>query len=191
MATATPDVRTASPPTAATEPDGLYEVIGTQIVETPPMGAYEVELASLLQEWLGPFARTNRLGRAVVEMLFDLRPAVDRDRRPDLAFVSAERWPLERRAPKSASWPVVPDLAVEIVSPTNSADEIVTKLGEYFRAGVRLVWVVYPTEEQVQVWDSPDGCRVLRVGSELDGGAVLPGFRLPVAALFVEEQTNP
>ena len=92
MATATEQRRDA--PTI--EPDGLYEVVGDQIVETTPMGVFEAYLASFLQDTIGPFARTNRLGRVVTEMLFNLRPAVDRDRRPDVAFISAGRWPLDR-----------------------------------------------------------------------------------------------
>src|SRR5438874_1075007 len=126
MATVTPQAPVSPPP--AIEPDGFYEVVGSLVVEKPPLGAFEYELASLLCLELGTFAKANRLGRAVVEMLFDLRPAVDRQRRPDVAFVSAERWPIGRRAPRVAAWAVVPDLAVEVVSPTNTVTGVMTKL---------------------------------------------------------------
>ena len=79
---------------------------------------------------------------------------------------------------------VVPDLAIEIVSPSNSAEEIMIRLDEYFRAGTRLVWVVYPGTSKVYAYDSPTAVRILQAGDDLDGGAVLPGFRLPLAALF-------
>src|SRR6059058_4936995 len=93
-------------PPATIEPEGLYEVVDGQIVATPPMGAFEVELASILQNWMGPFARSNHLGRVVTEMLFVIDPARGRERRPDVAFVSHERWPIDRRAPKTAAWEV-------------------------------------------------------------------------------------
>ncbi len=125
------------PPEApATAPDSLYEVVGDQVVEKPPMGAYEATLASLLFELIGPFARSHRLGQVVSETLFSLRPKVDRDRRPDLAFVSVERWPIDRRAPRATdAWQLVPDLAIEIISPTNTAAGMLAKVREYLKAG--------------------------------------------------------
>jgi Uma2 family endonuclease len=180
----------APAPATATraEPEGLYEVVDGRIVEKPPMGAFEVEIASILQDWLGPFARSNRLGRAVTEMLFRIDPARGLERRPDLAFVSHGRWPLERRAPRESAWEVVPDLAVEVISPTNSANEVQDKLRDYFKAGVRQVWVVYPLHGLVQVHESPTTLRIFRAeaGDTLDGGDVVPGFRLPLATLFGE-----
>lgn len=169
------------------ELDGLYEVIGSEIVEKPPMGAFEYEVASILQELIGPFVRSNRLGRVVTETLFDLRPAVDRSRRPDAAFVSASRWPLNRRAPRTNAWTVVPDLAIEVVSETNMMNDILTKISEYFRAGVQRVWVVNPDQENIYVYASPTSIRVLTTADDLDGEEVIPGFRLPVAVLFEGE----
>ncbi len=62
------------------------------------------------------------------------------------------------------------------------------KVQEYFQAGVRLVWVVYPTQALVHVYESFTGpIRVLTRQDDLDGGAVLPGFRLPLKEIFVEE----
>ena len=113
-------------------------------------------------------------------MIFDLRPAVDRERRPDVAFVSYERWASDRRMPKTRSWAVVPDLAIEVVSTTNTADEVADKLGEYFRVRVRQIWVVYPRQCMIYVYTSPKEVRVLTVGDVLDAGDVLPGLSLPV-----------
>jgi Uma2 family endonuclease len=164
--------------------DGLYEVVDDLPVEKPSPGAFESELASILQDLLSPFARSHKLGRIVTEMLFDLRPAVDRQRRPDVAFVSAATWPLNRRAPKTAAWAVIPELAIEILSPTNSATEVLGKVQEYFTARVILVWVIYPDQEQVYAYESPTGITVLARGDTLDGGTVLPGFRLTIIDLF-------
>ncbi len=86
--------------------------------------------------------------------------------------------------PRVRSWAVIPDLAIEIVSLTNGADEVAEKLEEYFKAGMRQVWVVYPGQSKVYVYTSTTAVRVLAPGDELDGGDVLPGFRLSVRELF-------
>jgi Uma2 family endonuclease len=166
-----------------TEPDGLYEVVDGRIVEKS-MGAYENWLASVMYGRLDRYVEENSIGRAVIEMIFDLRPRVDRERRPDVAFVSFERWGRDRRIPRARSWAVVPDLAVEIISLTNTADEVAGKLEEYYEAGVRLVWVVYPAQMKIYVYTSTSQIRVLAPGDELDGGDVLPGLRLPLRDLF-------
>ena len=85
---------------------------------------------------------------------------------------------------RARSWAVIPDLAIEIISLTNSADEVADKLEEYFKAGVRQVWVVYPRHSKVYDYSSTTAVRVLAPGDELDGGDVLPGFRLSVTDLF-------
>jgi len=175
---------TASAESSADLLDSLYEVVDGVIVEKPPMGAYEFELASILQYHMDVFVRTRRLGRVVTEMIFDLRPAVTRQRRPDVSFVSAAKWPLSRRAPRGGAWAIVPDLAVEIVSPSNPATHVVGKVHEYFAAGVSLVWIVYPDQEQVYAYESPTRVRVFGRGDDIDGGVILPGFRLAITELF-------
>ena len=86
--------------------------------------------------------------------------------------------------PQARAWAVIPDLAVEIVSLTNSAYEVADKLEEYFKAGVRQVWIVYPRHSKVCVYTSTTANRILAPGDELDGGDVLPGFHLSVTDLF-------
>ncbi len=76
------------------------------------------------------------------------------------------------------------DLAVEIINPGTTADEVPEKLEEYFKFGVRLVWVVYPRQMKVYVYTSPTKVRVLALGDELEGGDVLPGFRTALSSLF-------
>jgi Uma2 family endonuclease len=174
-------------PTALEDRDALYEVVNGQRVEVPPMGAFETDLASAFIEHLRRFARTRGLGRAVGEMLFLLDREADLQRRPDVAYVSYERWPRTRRVPSTPAWDVVPDLAVEVVSPTNTASEVVLKVRDYFRAGTRLVWVVYPSAEVVYIYTTPTSIRVVDRSGELEGGTVLPEFRLPLAELFEEE----
>jgi Uma2 family endonuclease len=184
MATAT------TPPPGIVPPDddrdSLYEVVDGQVVEKT-MGAYEGEIASLLLVFLASFIRTHRLGKVVTEVLFRIDPAGKHARRPDVAFISDARWPQNRPAPRQAAWDVVPDLAIEVIGPTDRATELIALIIEYFRAGVRCVWVVYPGERLVHIYDSPTAIRGLTRDDTLDGGTLLPGFQLPLASLFVDD----
>ncbi len=166
--------------------DMLYEVVDGQVVEKK-MSARETEIASILVGMLTPYLRTNRLGKVVGEMLFRINPENDLRRRPDVAFVSHARWPFNRRVPKVTPWDMVPDLAIEVISESNSAYEVLEKIHEYFAAGVSRVWVVYPNQAEVYLYASPTQIQVLKIGQELDGGDLLPGFHLPVAALFEDD----
>jgi Uma2 family endonuclease len=166
--------------------DMLYEVVDGKIVEKI-VGVYELEIATFLIECLGPFVRAHRLGRVLGEMIFRIDQAKDLQRRPDVAFVSHARWPVHRKAPMVAVWDMVPDLAVEVVSPSNTANHVQGKVHEYFEAGVDRVWVVYPVQKEIYVYASPASIQVLQLGADLDGGDLIPGFRLPVAALFEDD----
>jgi Uma2 family endonuclease len=181
MATVTPERLEIS--ADVSEPDGLYEVIDGRIVEKT-MGVYENWLAAVMYGLLERKLDKTPIGRAVIEMIFDLRPHVNRERRPDVAFVSFERWPRDRPMPRARSWAVVPELAVEIVSLTNTAEEVAEKVEEYYKAGVRLVWVVYPGQSKVYAYTSTTEVRVLAAGDVLEGGDVMPGFRLPLPEIF-------
>jgi Uma2 family endonuclease len=167
--------------------ESLYEVVDGRRVEIPPMSAYAAKIASRLSTELNNHARAHQLGEAVVETLFRLPLTEDRgrNRQPDVAFVAYQRWPADRPQPEDANaWDVVPDLAVEVISPHNLAEEILDRLLEYFRADVRLVWVVYPRQRMIFVFDSPTRVQALSQDDTLDGGPVLPGFRLPLGNLF-------
>lgn len=166
-----------------------YEVIDGVRVERESMGAFETMLASWLCHLLNGFAASQKLGVAVSEMLFVLNVSHRLQRRPDVAFVSYARWPTPVMARESA-WNVVPDLAVEVVSPTNLAEEIDNKITDYFQAGVRLVWVLYPDSGRIYVYQSPTQVSIVERTGTLDGGEVLPGFRLPIAQLY-EVVTKP
>jgi Uma2 family endonuclease len=79
---------------------------------------------------------------------------------------------------------MAPDLAVEVVSPSDLATDLDRKLVEYVEAGVSLVWVVYPETRRAFVFSSATEVRILSASDELDGGAVIPGFRLALTRLF-------
>lgn len=167
--------------------DVLYEVVAGRVVELPPMGSYSSWLVSALDQALGPFVKTHRLGMVVVEMLFLIDAAKGLQRRPDVAFVSSDRWPLDRRVPKKSPWEVIPDLAIEVNSPTNTGDELVARIREYFGAGVRRVWVIYPEESLVYDYASTTSVRIFDGGAILECEPILPGFRLPLSTLFVSD----
>lgn len=175
MATATP---------TPVPDDALYEVVDGQVVEKPNKGAYSGWVASRFQNALGPWVWERRLGRVVREMLFRLGRSQDLQRRPDVAFVSSERWPLDRQVPDEEAWDVVPDLAIDVVSRASSAIEVHTRMHEYFKAGVRLVWVIYPKAGELYAYDAPTSVRILGRHDMLDAEPLLPGFQLPLASVF-------
>ncbi len=171
--------------------EALYEVINGCKVELS-RGIYQIEIANVLARHLSIPVETGKLGRVRLEALFAL-PGIEKQRRPDLAFVSYTRWARQRPFPRGDAWPVSPELAVEVVSPSNFAADLILKVHDYFQTGTQQVWVVWPSVKQVYVYESPTQVRILTITDELDGGAVVPGFRLPVAAMFeatVEDETD-
>lgn len=165
----------------------LFEEIDGQRVELPSMGAFACILASRLMGHLQIFLKANPLGEAVMETLFRLPIAKQRNRRPDLAFVSYVRWPRSRAvSPDDNAWDVVPDLAVEVISPNDYAEEVQEKISEYFEAGVKQVWVLYPKNQSCVTYRSLGDISYLGAGDVLEGGDVLPGFRLELRELLPE-----
>jgi Uma2 family endonuclease len=160
----------------------LYELVdGEKVVK--PMSTYENVLAGILFARLEAHVAANRLGRATIEVLFDL-PNVDNDRRPDVGFVCYDRWPQARGIPRTNAWPVVPDVAAEVVSPNDDFRDVLQAVGDYFGAGVRSVWLIAPGEDVVYVYSSRTDVRILARTDELTGDPVIPGFRMSVADLF-------
>ncbi len=165
------------------EEDKVYEIVNGVPCEVEPKGAYVNLLASELFFIVHQFARRHRLGLAVIEAMFLLRRNPILQRKPDIAFVSKARRP-RGPIPRQAAWEVAPDLAVEIVSPTNLADEVDAKVVEYFEAGVRLVWVLFPETRRMYVYESLERMRAIGVNDQLDGGDILPGFSIRLGDLF-------
>ena len=98
--------------------------------------------------------------------------------------MSYDRWPRDQKVPRTAESDVVPDLAVEVVSPSNSFNEVERKVGEYFAAGVTIVWVVSTDAERVYAYDSPVSNRILTGDDRLELPGLIPGFSLSNNALF-------
>ncbi|MFO0808017.1 MAG: Uma2 family endonuclease [Gemmataceae bacterium] len=177
MATAT-----LPPPPTALPADALAEVVDGVIVEKiVSIGSQWI--ASRLHTRLDQFVEDHRLGIVVTEGVFVLEPDDQLKRRPDVAFVSADRWPVDTDPPMEGDWEVIPDLAVEVVSPHDTANAVAEKVREYFDHGVREVWVIYPVTREVYVHGSGESFRVVGLAGALETPLV-PGWRLPLATLF-------
>jgi Uma2 family endonuclease len=186
-------VRYHPPPGTATEADvlasleaprkRLCELIDGVLVEKP-MGFTESILAGALIEILRAFVKPPNLG-LVTAPDGTMRLWAGRVRIPDVAYTSWDRIP-GRQRPREPIPSLAPDLAVEVLSRSNTPAEMRLKRQDYFTAGVRLVWEVDPDARTISVYTAPDGPTVLGEADTLDGGPVLPGFTLPLRELFAE-----
>lgn len=176
------DYLTQSPEHHLPEEDRSYELV-KGIRREKVMGAPETLLANNLKVYLDELVETAALGWTVIGMPFDL-PQAETRRIPDLAFVSHKTWPRTKRIPAAAAWAIAPDLAVEVISPFDVAHEVLVKVQEYFLAGVRQVWLIFPHIEQVYCYTSPTAVRILTRSDDLTADLLIPGFRLPLAELF-------
>lgn len=166
---------------ALSYPDALWEIEYGKVVEKT-VSALAIWIANQLLVTLSQEIRRLKLGHAVVEMVFILDRTRNLQLRPDLAYVSADRWPLDRTLPFRTDWEVAPNIAVEVVSPSNRAGELSKKRRRYFRYGVEEVWVIYPEDRTIEVHD-PKGCRVFTHEDRLTSKQ-LPGIELELATLL-------
>ncbi|MCC6314275.1 MAG: Uma2 family endonuclease, partial [Thermomicrobiales bacterium] len=128
-------------------------------------------------------ARANRLGRVYgADSGFVLFPDQETVRSPDAAFVSYEQFPSDERP--RGFLRLAPDLAVEVLSPSDRIADALAKIAMHLDAGVRLVWLIDPARRSVTAFTPDAPPTVLPPGATLDGGEVLPGFAVPVADLF-------
>ncbi len=130
------------------------------------------------------FARQHQLGVAfAAETGFILRtPAGESVLAPDVAFIRKERLP-EGEFP-AGFCPIVPDLVVEVVSPSDSYADVREKVSEWLAGGVPLVWVVDPQRRVVEVWRAGEPVQTLSEGDTLSGDPILPNFQIKVSALL-------
>lgn len=164
--------------------DALYEVIDGAIVEKPPIGTDQEITAGILFARLAAHVDNCELGRAVMETLFAFTKKVGRKRRPDVAFVSSQRWPRSKPVGSGDGWPVVPNLAIEVISPSNSWGEVIDKVHEYFQVGVERVWAITTSKKQVHVYSSPTDVSIVSHDQQLCDEDLLPGFKIALTDLF-------
>ena len=183
-------IRLRPPPGTATEEDALRaesrynrlcELIDGTLVEKA-VGWYESRLAGVIFSIIEQFSQEHDLGFVTGEAgLTRVEPG--QLRMPDVSFYSWSHFP-DHLLPAGQILDVVPDLAIEVLSPSNTRKEMERKRKEYFLGGTSLVWEIDPHKKTVRVYTAPDDSRLVRVKGTLDGGTVLPGFRLVVAELF-------
>ncbi len=166
----------------AVDRDGyLCELVDGVLVEKP-VGFYESRLAVVLVSLLEAFQDASDLGIVLGEGGL-MRPAPGLVRIPDVAFYGWAQFN-GRLLPRGPILVRTPDLAVEIISPSNTEAEMDRKRGEYFTGGARLVWQVYPDTRRVRVYTAVDQFDEIGEDETLTGGTVLPGFTLSVRRWF-------
>lgn len=168
------------------ERDGrLVELIDGILVEKP-MGAREGFVSMTLALIVGAFVRERQLGIVGGEAI-PMRVTATRNRMPDVSFTS---WKRLKKTNFRAVLPMTPDLAVEVLSPSNTRGEIAEKIREYFAGGTKLVWVFDPVDQGVAVYTSPKRSKSLGLADSLTGGSVLPGFTLDLSAFWNDPQVT-
>ncbi len=159
------------------------ELIRGVLHETMAAGHEHGEVVVNLGAALFNFVKPRRLGRLVAS---DSGVRLERDpdtvREPDIAFTSAEKMPLDTRIPGYSE--VVPDLVVEIRSPSDSRREVHDKARMWLSHGVRLVWVVHPDTRTVDVHRPDQAATTVAGDDSIDGADVLPGFACALAEVF-------
>jgi Uma2 family endonuclease len=158
-----------------------FELVHGKVVEVSPSGSRASAIAGRIIGKIEAYLDKNPIG---IVTIADGGYVLDgyNLRVPDVAYMSNEKWDSLPDPDKYA--PFSPDIAIEVVSPTDGASEVQEKVGLYLESGVLLVWVVYPNRKEVIVYQ-PDGTsRTYTANDTLDAGKILPGFVLPVANIF-------
>jgi Uma2 family endonuclease len=165
------------------QPDELrYELDEGELIEmTKPRYEPHNRIVMTLTRALFAYLSENPIGEVLsADNLFVLGPATRRS--PDLSFLTMERM---RQIEPGKDIEGAPDLAIEVLSPSDTAESMRRKMKQYFAAGGRAVWLVYPGSREVEVSESASGpARVLGEDETLSGGPLLPGFSLPVGSVF-------
>jgi Uma2 family endonuclease len=159
----------------------LCELVDGVLVEKT-VGYFESRVAILIGYFIELFLQRYDLG-IVLGSDGTLRLMPGLVRIPDVSFISWRKFP-NRELPAEPIPDLVPDLAVEVLSEGNTAEEMRRKLREYFKVGVRLVWLIDPATRTAEVYTSARKKTAISVNGALDGGTVLPGFRLTLQELF-------
>lgn len=162
------------------------ELIRGVLCEMTPTGQEHGWIVALLTRELVAHVEVHRLGIVVAgESGVQLEHDPDTVRAPDIAFTSAQRLPVDRITRRYAE--VVPDLVVEVVSPSDRHADVRDKARMWLSFGAQLVWVVFPKTRTAEVHRaSIDDVETLGEVDSLDGGEVLPGFSCPVSQLFAD-----
>jgi Uma2 family endonuclease len=183
-------VRMKPPPGTATEQDAVdladrqkrfCEFVDGVLVEKPMSELREASLAVLIATYLNIFILPRKLGRVFgPDGMMRLRPGLVRI--PDVSFLS--RSALPGKIPDVSILGLAPNLAVEVLSKSNTRREMARKRQEYFAAGTKLVWEFDAKSRTVDVYTGPEEFITLKENQVLDGGSVLPGLSISLSELF-------
>ena len=163
-------------------PGQWTELIRGRLVVREPPGTYHGIVASKLAYLLGRVVYENRLGVLTGQDTgFKIASNPDTVRAPDVGFVSHDRAGVIEPHGYAA---IAPDLAVEIVSPSDTRGEVLTKVGDWLDAGVKLVWVIDPSRREAQLHRADGSLSVVKPDGTLDGEDVVAGFTCPLSHVF-------
>lgn len=167
---------------AQRDPDTREELVRGRVVPLVAPKPLHGVIAAKITARLVSFVEAHDLGYVLAESGYILERGPDTVRSPDVAFLSFTRLP-GRTLPEH--WPeLAPDLVVEVISPSERPRYVREKVGHWFGAGARRVWLLYPRSRSVYVLRSPADVQILGPDDTLSGDDVLPGFSCPVAALL-------
>ena len=158
-----------------------FELFDGELIEMSGPGGTHGRIAIKLGSYLFIFAEENELGIVTGETGY--HPAGDRYNLllPDVAFISFERAP-DPFPDKLV--PVMPDIAVEIMSPSNTLAELRDKAQRYMRLGTSLVWIIMPADQSIEIHRAQTPVETLELGDTLSGDDILPGFEIQIRRLF-------
>lgn len=177
------DMTTTAPVTAdelfyLKYPDKQVELIRGQLVVREPPGTWHGKVSGGLTGMLDAYVRRHKLGVVLGQDTgFKIESDPDTVRAPDVAFLAAER---VQDIPRRGYAALAPDLAVEILSPSDSPDAVLGKVADWLRAGTRLVWVIDPERQEARVYRPDGSVTTVGAGGVLKGEDVIPGLLLPL-----------
>jgi Uma2 family endonuclease len=159
------------------------ELVKGEFIAMSPAGFHHGRIAMKIGTFLNVYVMENGLGEVyAAETGFLLSRDPDTVRAPDAAFVVAER--AAAQTSEAGFFEGAPDLAVEVISPSETIEMVEAKLIDYLEAGTKLVWLVYPRTQTVIAYRSLTDVQIFTMADTLDGGELLPGFTVPVPEIF-------
>lgn len=161
-----------------------HEANAGELVTTPPVKSLHTLIALAVLEALQAYLRDHAFGRAVPEAGYVLSRDPLTVRQADVSVLTKERI---RSTGADDYFEGAPELAVEVVSPSDPAEDLQVKVDQYLRAGAKQVWVVYPKTKRIPIFHAGGSIAIFDETQILEGGDLLPGFSVGVADLFLSE----
>jgi len=190
---------------SALSDDGdLHELVRGEVRRMPPPKGKHGDVEAAVVEAIGRYLHTraislgwqetdgrNARNRLVGQLAsgeqgirFSLPDDSDQVRGVDVLYLSPAQYVRHEAVLADEYIPEVPALCVEIISPSQSADDVDEKVQDYLAGGAEIVWCLFPRRRTVTIYTADHGMRTIPPGGVLDGGAVLPGLAIPLSALF-------